>query len=425
MRKPIALVIMIVVVLLVVAMLVPRASETGDSNEAGAKEQSAVPVSQAAARQEDSSRAKEVALGPAPDPIVVQQSCGSDPRYVSVTFRWGPSGKGEQWVDISLFANDFAAGTFIGVGSFTSKVGQITWDGLMSGRTQYLRVNTLTSTGWESSKTLVFTTGTCVGGAVTDVYDSGLQVLGQQFADAIGNYWADGTYDACATDLQTGQTACANGVHQQLSGCVINFFVILQSVIDVQNGVYSEETVGDLISRTIYGSNASTAHTLYSIVGSGDVVTGVGRVRALIARLGMSSTIIDHPPAVTEESLGVSEENWTTAYDVNFALAQLYRGEILTPFWRDYLLAKMEGVKPGLNYLIGSSPGGIVSHKNGFFAGDGWIDNDIGIIRFGPNGEYAYAISFFSQGVSSKYADISLGQTIVSLAWDYFSSTKY
>jgi hypothetical protein len=424
MRKPIALVIMSVVALLVGAMLVQRATETGDSNEAGAKEQSAVPVAQAVDRQEDFFRAKEVSLGSVSDPTVVQQSCGSDQRYVSVTFQWEPSGKGEQWTDISLFANDFAAGTFIGAGPFNSKVGQITWDGLMLGRTHYLRVNTLTSSGWESGKTLVFTTGTCVGGTVTDVYDPGLQALGQRFLDAIGSYWADGTYDACATDLQTAQTACANGVRQQLSGCVINFFVILQSVVDVQNNTRPESDVGDLISRTIYGSNASTAHELYGIVGGGDFVTGVSRVRDLIARLEMKSTIIDHPPAFDGESLGVDESNWITALDANNALAKIYHGEILTPFWRDYLLAKMEGVKPGLNYLIGSTPGGIVSHKNGFFAANGWVDNDIGIVRLGPNGEFAYAISFFSQDVPGKYDDIALGQEIMSTAWKYFS-TKY
>jgi hypothetical protein len=53
------------------------------------------------------------------------------------------------------------------------------------------------------------------------------------------------------------------------------------------------------------------------------------------------------------------------------------------------------------------------------------VDNDIGIVIFERNGvRYAYAISFFTQNVPSKYADIPLGQAVSRLVWQYFQA-KY
>ena len=93
--------------------------------------------------------------------------------------------------------------------------------------------------------------------------------------------------------------------------------------------------------------------------------------------------------------------------------------------WRDYLLDKMTGVKPGLQYLIPAGVSyGTVSHKNGFsWVPSGWIDNDIGIVMFDSGGvTYAYAISFYTQDVPTKYDDIPLGQAVSSMVWQYFAN---
>jgi hypothetical protein len=135
--------------------------------------------------------------------------------------------------------------------------------------------------------------------------------------------------------------------------------------------------------------------------------------------------VIDHPPSYPVYSLGVSTDNWITARDANAALAALYRGEILSDPRRVDLLERMTNVKDGLNYLTAYGTGGTVSHKNGFFPiGDGtWVDNDVGIVRFERDGrEYAYAISFLSDYVATKYGDIPLFQRLSRLAWDYFDA---
>jgi hypothetical protein len=135
----------------------------------------------------------------------------------------------------------------------------------------------------------------------------------------------------------------------------------------------------------------------------------------------------DHPPAYPQESLQRGG-NVLTANEMNRALDALYEARIVEPAWRDYLLGKLTGVKPGLQYLI---PGGVgsamVSHKNGFFADYlGWVDNDAGVVIFDSGGNrYAYAISFFTEDVPYKYADIPLGQTVSRLVWQYFTSRYY
>ncbi len=252
--------------------------------------------------------------------------------------------------------------------------------------------------------------------------DSGFLVLEQTLAEKVANYTVSGKFTLSVTDLQTGQTIGVGNNERVLSGCTMNFFVLLTAVKEVQAGTLTLDQVDDLIARTIYGSNALTAHTLYQIIGQGDVVAGVQKVDRTIKDLGLKSTQIDHPPAYPDETLGIDENNWISATEANLALTKLYHGEILDPHWSAYLLEKMIGVKSGLNSLTEYGTGGTVSHKNGFFwDSGGWIDNDIAVVRFERNGKkYAYAISFFSSQVASKYADIALGQGISVEVWNYF-----
>jgi hypothetical protein len=232
-----------------------------------------------------------------------------------------------------------------------------------------------------------------------------------------------------------------NGDQAMLSGCVMNLFVILSALRDVDNGLYDASEVDALIDATIWSSNAQTAYELYGITGRGDFAAGVAKVQALLDELGMASSRIDHPPAYSieegeqaEAAEGVTAaaaipddlNNWVTALDLNRALAALYAGEILDGEGTADILDRLVNVKPGLNYLTAYVPWPArVSHKNGFFPNtDGtWVDNDVGIVRV-QDGEtsYAYAVSFFSDSVVGKYADIALGQQISQMAYEYFAA---
>jgi hypothetical protein len=227
------------------------------------------------------------------------------------------------------------------------------------------------------------------------------------------------------TDLQTGETIDVNGAGNRLPGCTINLFVLIRTAVDLQAGRYPEPVPGDLIGQTINRSDPITSRTLLrNYIGGGDLYRGINEVNALIQSLGMRDTLMDHPPAFFHESVfGRPMDNRITALDTNRGLKALWDGRILVPGWRDYMLRKMTLVKPGLNYLIpaGTGSGSISSHKNGFLYAEGWADNDIGIVWFERDGRrYGYAISFFTQYVPYKYADIPMGQEVSSLAYRWF-----
>lgn len=267
--------------------------------------------------------------------------------------------------------------------------------------------------------------------------------LEEELQATIDGYGVPGRYSVAVTDLQTGHTVAANGDQMQLTGCVVNFFVLLSALLDVRDGLYGPEVVDDLIAATIWSSNAQTAFTLYGITGLGSVEAGVEKVQRLITRLGLESTVLDHPPAFggaeeltyltgTETGEGSRVEragdgnNWTTALDANKALVALYEGDAIEEPWRSQLLDQMTQVKDGLNYLVAWVPYGTVSHKNGFFPNTDttWVDNDFGIVQVERDGRrWAYAISFFSDSVPYKYGDIPLGQALSSLAFAYFEAT--
>jgi beta-lactamase class A len=246
---------------------------------------------------------------------------------------------------------------------------------------------------------------------------------------AIAGYSVSGRYAVAVTDLETGETASVNGNRKQLGGCSMNLFVLLQATVDMQAGRYPPETVDvidELIRTTTWSSNAATARDLYATVGDGDIVKGVSRVDLLMREsLGLRDSVIDHPPLYPDFSLGRGD-NWLTALEANKALVALWKGAVLAPEWRAYLLARLAAVKPGLNYLTGvvGGAGVTVSHKNGFFEyGEGFVDNDVGIVRLKRRQEeVAFAITFLSEGVATKYGDVPLAQELVRLAFDHFSA---
>ena len=256
-------------------------------------------------------------------------------------------------------------------------------------------------------------------------HDPEFLLLRDQLAAAIEAYQLPGSYAVAVTDLQTGHTISVNGERPQYSGCVANYFVLVSALRDVEAGEYELSRVESLIARTTWSSNATTARAIYEISGGGDSREGVRKVNAIAAELGLEHVQIDHPPAYPAESLGLDVSNWLTAEEMNVALGALYHGDLLGEKMRAHLMGALSQVTPGLNYLTASTPDAVVSHKNGFFPipGGGWVDNDAGILRFERNGqEYAYAVTFLSQDVPVRLGDITLGQKLMALTWDYFSA---
>lgn len=250
-----------------------------------------------------------------------------------------------------------------------------------------------------------------------------LEELRQRMQAAVDGYGVAGAYAVAVTDLQTGETVSVGGSRIQIAGCVMNLFPLVAALQDAEWGVYPVSRVDALVAQTIWHSDASTARTLYGITGGGDVLRGVQRAQSMADALGLDSVLIDHAPGYPSESLGIDANNWLSAEDVNRLLAALWRGELLSEPYRTKLLDQMTHVQPGLNYLLASGQTGLVSHKNGFlYEGDGWVDNDAGIVRFTRGNEtYAYAITFLAMDVETYRGDVALGQSLVRMAWQHFA----
>jgi hypothetical protein len=357
--------------------------------------------------------------------LLVAECSGSGRNTARAIFLWGTSRGGPQWVDLSIFNDGFAPSTFVSVGSLDRDRWGVVWDGLSQGTTHFVRVNTQTSLGWKASETLAFYTPICdrASYAYEPAPAADMLTLRERLTAEIN---AAGINTAVAiTDLRTGETVDVNGGANRLPGCTVNLFALMRVVVDLQAGRYPEPQPGDLIGQTINRSDPITSRQLVKYwLGNGDLGRGLNTVNDFTSSLGMSATLMDHPPAFPSESLyGFPTENRITALDANRGLRAIWDGRVLQPGWRDYFLQKMTLVKPGLNYLIpaGTSYGATVSHKNGFLYQEGWADNDIGIVWYQRGGQrYGYAISFFTEGVAVKYADIPLGQRISSLAYQWF-----
>ncbi len=352
----------------------------------------------------------------------VTQEC-DDSGQVSVSFSWVPSLAvgATQWLDLTVQGASFAPGSFAGLGPLSTWRSSVTWDGLQAGVLHHWRINTFSNGEWHASPTGTFFTLAC--GVEDAPVSEGLLLLREQLRAAIQ---ASGLNAAAAvTDFQTGESIDVAGDSLRLPGCTINFFVLLSVVMDVEAGHYPESEVGQLISSTTWSSNAVTGRALLLKTGGGDIRAGVEKVNDLMTSLGLETSLYDHAPAFPDLFSLRGSANILTAKEMNRGLANFYNGGIVSPAWRDYLMAKLTEVKPGLQYLIPAGVGaGTVAHKNGFFpSAGGWIDNDAGIVLFASGGrQYAYAVSFFTEDVPSKYADIPLGQTVSSLVWQYFRS---
>jgi hypothetical protein len=352
--------------------------------------------------------------------LEVEQECGDEPGKVRVTFSWAPNLAPEtsQWLDLSLQGPSFAPGSFATVGPLPPWRSSFTWDGIEAGALHHWRINTLYGDEWLTSPVESFFTLHCGANPTANPEFVALRERLRAEVQASGLNAA-----LAVLDLQTGESIDVRGDEFRLPGCTINFFVLLSVVMDVEAGLYPESDVGGLISSTTWSSNAVTARSLLIKTGGGDIRAGVDKVNKLMKSLGLEVSLYDHAPAFGPEFSLLGSVNILTANEINQALANFFSGGIVSLQWRDYLIKKLTEVKPGLQYLIPAGVGAAtVAHKNGFYPSpSGWIDNDAGIVIFESGGQqHAYVVSFFTQDVAVKYADIPLGQTVSSLVWQYF-----
>jgi hypothetical protein len=91
------------------------------------------------------------------------QTCLPD-GSVRVDFSWQGNDRNatQQWLDLSLFNNNWQWGTFLGAGPMPGSQNALRWDGLIPGVTHFVRVNQQLANGaWDPSGTFYFDTRAC------------------------------------------------------------------------------------------------------------------------------------------------------------------------------------------------------------------------------------------------------------------------
>ena len=151
--------------------------------------------------------------------LVAGQQCTSASQ-VSVSFNWLSYGEGLQWFDLSLSNNGFVPGTFVGIGPLGPSQMAFTWDGILSGLTHYMRINTLTPYGWSVSQTLAFTTRDCQYGQSNIAIVTPNQTITSYPVNglcAVGSYMQDGL---CYTVIVVNQSFnCQAGSYAYGGAC--------------------------------------------------------------------------------------------------------------------------------------------------------------------------------------------------------------
>jgi hypothetical protein len=97
---------------------------------------------------------------PGSDGLTVAGACNPD-GTLSILIRWTAYSTGPQYLDLSLYNNGFAPGTFVGFGPVAPNVDFVQWTGILNSTTYYLRMNTQTPTAWYPSETIRFSTTPC------------------------------------------------------------------------------------------------------------------------------------------------------------------------------------------------------------------------------------------------------------------------
>lgn len=228
------------------------------------------------------------------------------------------------------------------------------------------------------------------------------------------------------TDLQTGERISVGGNETHRTGCVANFFGLL-SLVDYLDS--NEADPDPYEADVLQGISGSLPHHVarFLTASYGSTDAGVMAGQRIIGEIGLADTVYGNVPGYPADDASPNfRRNQITAADANLVLEALWKGNIFSPAWTGYTLTRMREVANwGLRYIIpGQLPGSaIVAHKIGYFLdGDGWVQNNIGIVTFtGDDGtEKAYAISFLSEKGPTEYGAAFFGSYLSKLVWDFF-----
>ncbi len=243
--------------------------------------------------------------------------------------------------------------------------------------------------------------------------------------DSLISSWA-GQNAVSVTDLQTGQTISINGSRPQLAACTIKIPIMMLVARDIESGHYTADDVEPYVLSAMGPSNTPPARELIRYVGGGDIGTGISRINDLMQSLGMTRSVIAHPPGYFWENYGYGDENLLTTDDLNLLLTKLYRGQALSPWATSYVLWSMTLAPDWVNASLGGPLPSDVTlyHKFGQLYEPENTWNDGGIVEFQRNGQrYAYVISSLGSYGDSWQTAYDHTYRVSAAAWNYYDAT--
>ena len=174
--------------------------------------------------------------------LSVAQECLPDGR-LQVRFDWAgnDTSANQQWLDLTLFNNDWAPGTFLGAGPLPATQQSLTWPGLLEGTPHYVRINQLLSNGvWDPSPTFFILTGIC--GDPGPPQDGRVRIDAPIESAEIAIIGTPGGYAVRGKAGLPGGCALPGGSDVTLSG----------TTFDVN--VYDTVPAGNVVCTAIYGT---------------------------------------------------------------------------------------------------------------------------------------------------------------------------
>lgn len=242
--------------------------------------------------------------------------------------------------------------------------------------------------------------------------------------------WWDGHNAVSVTDLQTGRTISVNGDRPQPAACTIKIPLMMAVSQDIEAGLYTHDSISDLVLRTMGPSTTPPARELIRIVGGGSIEDGIHRINRIMQDNGMQDSVLMHPPGYDGEEYGYAalwgrKDNLLTTNDLNRLLSALYHRQALSPQATDYVLWSMTLGTPGQQLSLGGPlpSSATLYHKIGLIYEPYNTWNDAGIVVFESNGrQYAYAISWLGSFSDGWLTAHDRGAVVSRIAWRALSA---
>lgn len=248
-------------------------------------------------------------------------------------------------------------------------------------------------------------------------------------------------------EIESGDTLSFNGTHHFPMQSVYKFPLALYILSQVDKGIFSLNQpifiskkdlhpntwsplrdslpnggfylpLAELLRYTVSRSDNNGCDILFRQSG------GTQTINHYIHSLGIKNISIKATEAQMHKAWNVQFSNWATPVAMTKLLVLFYRGKILLPVTRNFLLKTMEETSTAPNKIKGLLPAGtVVAHKTGSSdrnkKGIRAADNDAGITSL-PDGKHVAITVFVSHSAENDKTNAAIIAEISKAVWDYF-----